>query len=156
MPNPRLNYENPKVISIEDPVEFALPNVVQTAVNTDAGLTFSRALRAAVWAAADVVMVDHLPDSETLQQILQMAATGQRILTMLNAGSASEALRRLVDMGRVLPDSSGHHLQMTSPDEISCRNRFFPSHKWKLGQPMNFQTGCSFISAVSTVSDTMT
>lgn len=88
-----------KVISIEDPVEYALPDVVQTAVNADAGLTFSRALRAAVRADANVVMVGHLPDGETLQLMLQMAATGERILTTLHASRASEALRRLVDMG---------------------------------------------------------
>ena len=88
-----------KVISIEDPVEFLLPWVVQTQLNPGAGVTFATALRSTLRSDPDVILVGEIRDRETLMVTQQCALTGHLVLTTLHTEDAPSALKRMVDIG---------------------------------------------------------
>lgn len=94
-----LDREHCAVFSIEDPVEYDLPGVSQTAVRPAAGVTFTRAARAIMRQDPDVIMVGELRDLETAEMSVQMALTGHLVFSQLHAGTAPGALKRLLDMG---------------------------------------------------------
>ncbi|OPZ31100.1 MAG: putative type II secretion system protein E [Lentisphaerae bacterium ADurb.BinA184] len=97
----RLNRPGKRLLSIEDPVEYAFPGVVQIPVNARAGAggTFAGLLRATLRSDPDVIMVGEMREREALQIVLQAALTGHLVLTTLHAGAACEALRRMVEIG---------------------------------------------------------
>lgn len=88
-----------KTVTIEDPVEYALPHVTQMQVNKKGGLTFPAGLRALLRQDPDVLMVSELPDGETATLMTQAALTGHLVLSALHVGDAPSALRRLMDLG---------------------------------------------------------
>ncbi len=88
-----------KTITIEDPVEFLFPGMVQIQVNPASGMDFAAASRAALRADPDVVMVGEIRDRETCRLTQQMALTGHIVLTAMHAGSAAGALTRLAEVG---------------------------------------------------------
>jgi general secretion pathway protein E len=90
----------PNVMTVEDPVEVALEGLSQTAVDRQCGLTIAAALRALFRGSdPDVVMLGALPDRETTELALQVAATGHLVLAQVDANSALDALGRLVRAG---------------------------------------------------------
>ena len=88
-----------KTVTIEDPVEYALPHVTQMQVNKKGGLTFPAGLRALMRQDPDVLLVSELPDGETATLMAQAALTGHLVLSALPVGDAPSALRRLMDLG---------------------------------------------------------
>lgn len=88
-----------KVITIEDPVEYLLPNVQHTRIAPAEGVTFTTALRSTLRSDPDVIMVGELRDTESLRIIQQAALTGHLVLTTLHASDAVGALRRMLDLG---------------------------------------------------------
>lgn len=88
-----------KIMSIEDPVEYVLPGVVQVPLRGELGVGFSRLLRALLRSAPDVILVGEIRDPGTLQVCFQASLTGHLVLTTLHTDSAVGALRRMVDMG---------------------------------------------------------
>lgn len=88
-----------KVLSVEDPVEYMLPGVIQVAVNRRAGLSFPNALRAFMRQDPDVIMVGEVRDLETIEICTQAALTGHLVLTTLHTHDALSAAFRLRDMG---------------------------------------------------------
>lgn len=96
-----LEVANPanKVISIEDPVEYLLPNVVQTHVDVRGGLTFPVGLRAMMRHDPDVLMVGELRDREMTELAHQAAITGHLVLSSLPTSSVAGAIVRLLDIG---------------------------------------------------------
>ncbi|HOX39635.1 MAG TPA: GspE/PulE family protein [Candidatus Brocadiia bacterium] len=88
-----------KVITIEDPVEYQLPNITQTPINTAAGVTFASSLRAILRQAPDVIMVGEIRDAETAQIALQAANTGHLVLSTVHANDAVTTIYRLLDLG---------------------------------------------------------
>ena len=88
-----------KTVTIEDPVEYALPHVTQMQVNKKGGLTFPAGLRALMRQDPDVLLVSELPDGETATLMTQAALTGHMVLSALHVGDAPSALRRLMDLG---------------------------------------------------------
>ena len=88
-----------KLMSVEDPVEFLLPGVLQVPVRPQEGMTFATALRAFLRSAANVIMVGEVRDFETLQIVHQAALTGHLLLTTLHADEAARALTRMVEIG---------------------------------------------------------
>ena len=88
-----------KTMTIEDPIEFLLPWVTQTAVNHSAGVTFARALRSILRSDPDVVLVAEIRDRETLLVAQQCALTGHLVMSTLHADDAAGALRRMADVG---------------------------------------------------------
>ena len=88
-----------KVMSVEDPVEYHLPGVVQVPVRGDMGLTFGTLLRHVLRSDPDVILVGEIRDRETMQICCQAAMSGHLVQTTLHAQSAVAALRRLIDLG---------------------------------------------------------
>ena len=88
-----------KVLTIEDPVEYLLPDVMQSQVNKRAGLTFAAALRSFLRQDPDVVMIGEIRDVECAYISIEAALTGHLLFTSLHTEDAPQALLRLVDMG---------------------------------------------------------
>lgn len=87
------------ILTIEDPVEYAVPGVGQTQVDTRVGLTFAQGLRAILRQDPDIVMVGEIRDRETAEIAVQAALTGHLVLSTVHANSAAGAITRLRDFG---------------------------------------------------------
>lgn len=87
------------ILTIEDPVEYALHGIGQTQVNTKTGLTFARGLRAILRQDPDIVMVGEIRDKETAEIAIQASLTGHLVLSTVHTNSAISAITRLRDMG---------------------------------------------------------
>ncbi len=94
-----LNERGRKLLTVEDPIEYRLPGVIQTQVNPGIGFTFSSALRSFLRQDPDVMMVGEIRDGETAQIAVQAALTGHVILSTLHTNTAVGAIGRLLDMG---------------------------------------------------------
>jgi general secretion pathway protein E len=88
-----------KILTVEDPVEFRLPHVIQVQTQADIGYTFARALRAFLRHDPDVIMIGEIRDRETAEIAIQSALTGHLVLATLHTNDALSAITRLVDMG---------------------------------------------------------
>jgi general secretion pathway protein E len=88
-----------KIITIEDPVEYQLPGVVQIPVNERKGLTFARGLRSVLRHDPDRVMVGEIRDAETAQIAAQAALTGHLVLSTIHANNSFEVVGRFMHMG---------------------------------------------------------
>ncbi len=86
-------------MTIEDPVEYRLPEVKQMQVFERAGLSFATGLRAIVRADPDIIMVGEMRDRESAKIAIEAALTGHFVLSTLHTNSAPAAPARLVDMG---------------------------------------------------------
>ncbi|MBP5211663.1 MAG: type II/IV secretion system protein [Pyramidobacter sp.] len=86
-------------ITIEDPVEYRLPQATQVQVNEKSGLTFASALRAVLRQDMDLLLLGEIRDQETAALAVRAAITGHLILTTLHCGEAAAAPARMVDMG---------------------------------------------------------
>ena len=93
------NRPEVKVMSVEDPVEFLIPGVVQVPVRAQEGITFSRVARSMLRSDPDVIMIGEIRDFETLQVAQQAALTGHLVMSTLHTNDAPSALMRLLDMG---------------------------------------------------------
>jgi len=87
------------VVTVEDPVEYELRGVTQTAVNTEIGLTFATQLRAILRQDPDVILVGEIRDAETVEMAVRAALTGHLVLSTLHTNTAVAAMTRLQDMG---------------------------------------------------------
>ena len=92
--NPGLN-----AMTIEDPIEYVIPTIRQTAVNPKAGLNFSTALRAAMRQDPDIILVGEIRDQETAELALRASITGHLVLSTLHTNDAAAAVSRLLDLG---------------------------------------------------------
>ena len=88
-----------KIITIEDPVEYQLPGIVQIPVNEKKGLTFARGLRSILRHDPDKIMVGEIRDAETAQIAIQSALTGHLVFTTVHANNAFDVISRFVNMG---------------------------------------------------------
>jgi len=95
----RLNDGARSILTIEDPVEYAVDGVGQTQVNTKVGLTFAAGLRAILRQDPDIVLVGEVRDSETAQIAVQASLTGHLVLSTVHTNDAIGAVTRLRDMG---------------------------------------------------------
>ena len=94
-----LNDNSRNILTIEDPVEYAVHGIGQTQVNTKVGMTFAAGLRAILRQDPDVVMVGEIRDSETAQIAVQASLTGHLVLSTVHTNDAAGAVVRLRDMG---------------------------------------------------------
>jgi general secretion pathway protein E len=88
-----------KIITVEDPVEFDLPGVVQVQVKADIGLTFAAGLRSILRQDPDVIMIGEIRDPETARIALQAALTGHMVISTVHTNSGLAAIARLLDLG---------------------------------------------------------
>jgi general secretion pathway protein E len=94
-----INESSRNILTIEDPIEYMLPGVGQTQVNTKVDMTFARGLRAILRQDPDVVMVGEIRDLETGEIAVQASLTGHLVLSTLHTNTAIGAITRLKDMG---------------------------------------------------------
>lgn len=94
-----INSPNINVMTIEDPIEYVIPTIRQTAVNPKAGLTFGNALRAAMRQDPDVILVGEIRDAETAELAMRASITGHLVLSTLHTNDAASAINRLLDLG---------------------------------------------------------
>ncbi len=94
-----LNDESRNVLTVEDPIEYYLPGIGQTQVNTKVQMTFAKGLRAILRQDPDIVMVGEIRDLETAEMAVQASLTGHLVLSTLHTNSAVGAITRLRDMG---------------------------------------------------------
>ncbi|RAP38059.1 type II secretion system protein GspE [Legionella quinlivanii] len=94
-----LNEVSRNILTIEDPIEYDLPGIGQTQVNTKVQMTFAKGLRAILRQDPDVVMIGEIRDLETAEIAVQASLTGHLVLSTLHTNSALGALTRLNDMG---------------------------------------------------------
>jgi general secretion pathway protein E len=88
-----------KIITIEDPVEYQLPGVLQIPVNEQKGLSFARGLRSILRHDPDRIMVGEIRDPETAEIAVQSALTGHLVYTTVHANNAIDVLGRFQHMG---------------------------------------------------------
>jgi len=86
-------------VTVEDPVEYRLPGIVQVQVNEKAGLTFATALRSIMRQDPDVVLIGEIRDRETAEIAIQASLTGHLVLSTLHTNDAPSAVTRLIDIG---------------------------------------------------------
>ena len=94
-----INSPNINVMTVEDPIEYVIPTIRQTAINPKAGLTFSNALRAAMRQDPDVILVGEIRDQETAELAMRASITGHLVLSTLHTNDAASAINRLLDLG---------------------------------------------------------
>lgn len=87
------------VVTVEDPVEYRIPGIVQVQVRERAGLTFGAALRSIMRQDPDVILVGEIRDRETAEIAIQASLTGHLVLSTLHTNDAASAVTRLVDIG---------------------------------------------------------
>ncbi len=94
-----INNQEDKIVTIEDPVEYQLNDVVQIPVNEKKGLTFARGLRSILRHDPDKIMVGEIRDPETAQIAIQAALTGHLVFTTVHANNAFDVIGRFINMG---------------------------------------------------------
>ena len=95
----RLNTDERKIITVEDPVEYRLAGVNQVQVRPKAGLTFATGLRSMLRCDPDIIMVGEIRDLETAQIAVEAALTGHMVLATIHTNDAAGAIVRLTEMG---------------------------------------------------------
>jgi general secretion pathway protein E len=93
-----LNNGVRKIVTVEDPVEFDLPGVVQMQVRSDIGLSFAAGLRSILRQDPDVIMIGEIRDQETARIAVQAALTGHLVISTIHTNSALAAAPRLLDL----------------------------------------------------------
>jgi general secretion pathway protein E len=94
-----INQGKDKIVTIEDPVEYQLPGVLQIPVNERKGLTFARGLRSILRHDPDKILVGEIRDPDTAQIAVQSALTGHLVFTSVHANSAFDVIGRFKHMG---------------------------------------------------------
>ncbi|MEJ0001964.1 MAG: GspE/PulE family protein [bacterium] len=94
-----LDKEKENIVTLEDPVEYHMPDVNQSQMVPEIGYTFASGLRSILRQDPDVIMVGEIRDKETAQLAIQAALTGHLVLSTLHTNNAIGAIPRLVDMG---------------------------------------------------------
>jgi len=130
-----VNHRNEKtsshIITIEDPIEFLHPNKKSIVNQREVGLdtkTYERALKSAMRAAPDVILIGEIRDTESMQAALDMAGTGHLVLGTLHSNNASETLDRIVNLfpheqhNQVFMDLSHYMRAILSQRLVRSRN----------------------------------
>ncbi|HKM59016.1 MAG TPA: ATPase, T2SS/T4P/T4SS family [Chthoniobacterales bacterium] len=94
-----LNTKERRIVTVEDPVEYKLPGVIQIAVKPEIDLTFANGLRSILRGDPNVIMVGEMRDRETAEIAIRGALTGHLVFSTLHTNDAIGGITRLVDMG---------------------------------------------------------
>lgn len=93
-----LNKKESAIITIEDPIEYAIDNIKQIQVNSRTNMTFANGLRSILRQDPDIIMVGEIRDEETAGLAVNTALTGHLLLSTLHTNDAATTLPRLLDM----------------------------------------------------------
>ena len=94
-----LDAKRKNIMTVEDPIEYEMPFIGQTQVNTKIDLTFATTLRPILRQDPDIIMIGEIRDKDTAQIAVQASLTGHLVLATLHTNDAPSAITRLVDMG---------------------------------------------------------
>ncbi|HJP84729.1 MAG TPA: ATPase, T2SS/T4P/T4SS family [Gemmatimonadaceae bacterium] len=94
-----LQHRGVNIITVEDPVEYRIPGIVQVQIHEKAGLTFASALRSVLRQDPDVVLIGEIRDRETAAIAIQASLTGHLVFATLHTNDASSSIIRLTDLG---------------------------------------------------------
>jgi general secretion pathway protein E len=94
-----LNSAELNILTLEDPIEYQLPGITQTQVNSRKGLTFAKGLRSIVRQDPDIIMVGEIRDLETATIAIQSSLTGHLVFSTLHTNDAPSSITRLLDLG---------------------------------------------------------
>ena len=94
-----LNKSDVKIITIEDPIEYQLPGVMQTQIDESKGYTFVSAMRSLLRQNPNIIMIGEIRDSETAKISIEAALTGHLVLSTIHANSAASAISRFAGLG---------------------------------------------------------
>ncbi|MCH8005201.1 MAG: Flp pilus assembly complex ATPase component TadA [Planctomycetes bacterium] len=95
----QMDYRKLNISTVEDPVEFNLPNISQVQTHEKIGMTFAAALRAILRQDPDVIMIGEIRDMETATIAIQAALTGHLVLSTLHTNDAPASITRLINIG---------------------------------------------------------
>lgn len=95
----KIHTEEVKIITIENPIEYHLPGIVQTQTDEKKNYTFSEGLRSALRQDPDVIMVGEIRDGETAEIAINSALTGHLVFSTLHTNNAAGTFPRLIDLG---------------------------------------------------------
>jgi len=95
----RINTNDRKIITIEDPIEYEMSGITQIQVQPEIGLDFSRGLRSILRHDPDVIMVGEVRDLETAEIAIRVALTGHLVFSTLHTNDAPSGITRLIDIG---------------------------------------------------------
>jgi len=94
-----LNTMDRKLMTVEEPVEYQMPGINQTPVNSEIGLSFANVLRSFLRQSPDVILVGEIRDFETADIAVRAALTGHLVFSTLHTNDAPGAITRMIDMG---------------------------------------------------------
>lgn len=95
----KLNKPDIKIITVEDPIEYQLPGVMQTQIDEARGYTFASAMRSLLRQNPNIMMIGEIRDSETAKISMEAAMTGHLVLSTIHANSAAGAISRFAGLG---------------------------------------------------------
>lgn len=123
-----------KIVTVEDPVEYRLPGLLQVPVGGGSGLGFGGALRSVLRQDPDCILLGEIRDRETAELALQASLTGHRLLASIHAGSVDGVCLRLQQLGLHLPLAvealDGLLVQRLSPVPGREDGSMRPSGQW--------------------------
>jgi len=93
-----LNKPEVKIITVEDPIEYQLPGILQTQVDDNTDYTFSNVLRSLLRQNPNIIMIGEIRDNETAKTAVQASLTGHLILSTLHTNDAASSVHRLLNM----------------------------------------------------------
>jgi type IV pilus assembly protein PilB len=95
----RLNEPGCKILTVEDPVEYTIPGIIQVQTNPAKAVTFAEALRSFLRHDPDIIMVGEIRDRETAMMAVEASLTGHLVLSTIHANDAVRTLTRIRDLG---------------------------------------------------------
>ncbi len=120
------------IITLEDPVEYQLPGIVQVQMNSEIGLTFAAALRSCLRQDPNIMMVGEIRDAETAGIAVEAALTGHLLFSTLHTNDSPSTIMRLIDMG-VDPVYVGSALKLCIAQRLmrriclNCKKPYVPT-----------------------------
>ena len=143
-----------KIITVEDPVEYQMPNITQIQTHADIGYTFARALRAILRQDPDVIMIGEIRDLETAEISIRSALTGHLVLSTVHTTDAISSFTRLIDMGvesflAAAPVRGVQAQRLVRKACTHCATPFEPPTQVlnQLGDLSPQQVGCGWVQA---------
>jgi general secretion pathway protein E len=144
----QLNDGSRNILTIEDPVEYAIEGVGQTQVNAKVGLTFAAGLRAILRQDPDVVMIGEIRDRETADIAVQASLTGHLVLATVHTNDAVGAITRLRDM-KIEPFLLASTLRAVVAQRLVCQTCHEPVQaEGSMASLLGFDTGTVVYRAV--------
>jgi len=95
----KLNKPGIKIVTLEDPVEYRIPGISQTQIDSETGMDFAAALKYTLRQDPDIILVGEIRDGETASTSIDAGLTGHLVLSTLHTNNAASALTRLIDLG---------------------------------------------------------